>query len=567
MLFGPIFSIEMITSARRTRYLVARLAYVLILFLILLMGYSDFYWMQTDARAISRFVGEFFVVFSVLQLVVVVALTPAMVAGTISQEHERRTLDYLLTSQLTNSEIVLGKLAARLLHVGLVLIAGIPILFIVSLMGGIPPRQIVLAGAVTLLTLVTIGSLSMASSVWSRRTRDAVVKAYVLLLAVLIVPPIVWVTTLGSSHWALDGLNRIAGELTDLNPFTIVGKVGAAQAMGTQSTLTSVLGPVAVAYGGLSLVAIVVSVLSVRRVYLNAANRGSRRRRFRLRIWRPGLGRWPMIWKELFAEQAMMRLGWLASGAMFLIIAIILWWTIAYFVETAQSIARGPEFVLFAVGISDFLSSVGVLVCTARAATSVTSEKERDSWVTLLSTPLSASEILAAKLLGNLYAIRGLACVLAVVWGLAVVRAPSFIWVVPVLAGGLIITTTFGTCLGMLLSLASKTSLRSMAGAISILLIVSGGYLFCCMLPISFMGRSGGGEAVMLAFAPVIPFLLAIPGIVWGSLVAGDATRETGAMLLTFCLGMAGYLLAAGFLWTQGRDDFDRLNGRPKEER
>src|SRR5262249_22152115 len=122
MLFGPIFSIEMVTSARRTRYLAARLTYALILLAVLLMGYSGFYWSQTDARGISRFVGEFFVVFSALQLLVVVALTPAMVAGTISQEHERRTLDYLLASQLTNSEIVLGKLAARLLHVGLVLI-------------------------------------------------------------------------------------------------------------------------------------------------------------------------------------------------------------------------------------------------------------------------------------------------------------------------------------------------------------------------------------------------------------------------------------------------------------
>ena len=186
---------------RRSRDLWVRIIYATILFLLLWITYSDRSGVNMDAREISRTASTFFVVFAMTQLTAVVVLTPAMVAGAISQEHERRTLDHLLASQLTNSEIVLGKLAARLLHVALVLITGIPILFLVSLLGGIPPRHIVLSAVVTLATLAAVGSMSIAVSVWARRTRDAVIKAYVLLLVFLLAPPIVW----GMVFWQVGG--------------------------------------------------------------------------------------------------------------------------------------------------------------------------------------------------------------------------------------------------------------------------------------------------------------------------------------------------------------------------
>lgn len=571
MLFGPVFSLEMVTSARRLRYLAARLLYVLVLFAFLVMGYSEFYWTQADARAVSRFVGEFFVLFSVLQLLVVVALTPAMVAGTISQEHERRTLEYLLASQLTNSEIVLGKLTARLLHVGLVLMAGVPILFLVSLMGGIPPRHIVLAGIVTLFTLVAIGSMSMAVSVWSRRTRDGVIKAYIILLALLIVPWIVWGVTQGSGHWALDWLNWGAGVLADFGPFTLIGKMGSAEMMGTQPALGSIVWPVVAGYGGFSLVAILASIASVRRVYLSAAGKGSRRRRWSFRLWRPKLAARPMIWKELFAERAMMRLGWLANGALWLLFGVIIWWTVVAYIDSIKFNAPSSGFGLFAVGMGDFVSCIGVLMCTARAATAITAERERDCWVSLISTPLSAAEIINGKILGNLYAVRSLGWLLAFIWGLAIIREPSFVLVIPFLIASFLVTALFGSCLGMVMSLATNHSLRALAGAISVLFIVSGGYLMCCMSVVGVIVQvfkiQFVDELFSVICAPVIPFLLFIPGPLWEGFHSHTVTHGAGAMLSAYLLGMTGYALAAAGLWAICVYDFDRLNGRPKERK
>ena len=64
----------------------------------------------------------------------------------------------------------------------------------------------------------------------------------------------------------------------------------------------------------------------------------------------------------------------------------------------------------------------------ARAAGSITSEKERDCWVSLISTPLEAGQIVKAKILGSLWSLRGLVPFLAVVWLPALLLRPSYFW-------------------------------------------------------------------------------------------------------------------------------------------
>ena len=54
-----------------------------------------------------------------------ILLIPALVAGIISDEYQRKTLHYLLASRLSSAEIVLGKLGARMVHVVAFVGAGI----------------------------------------------------------------------------------------------------------------------------------------------------------------------------------------------------------------------------------------------------------------------------------------------------------------------------------------------------------------------------------------------------------------------------------------------------------
>ncbi len=143
MLPGPMFSLEMVTSARRTRYFVIRVLYAVVLLLCLLMIYSDnsFSNREADIATIARMSYGFFVAFSIVQLLLVVGLGPAMAAGTIAVERERRTIEHLFVTQLGNAEIVLGKLFARLMQISYLVLVGLPVLALAMLMGGIAPRR------------------------------------------------------------------------------------------------------------------------------------------------------------------------------------------------------------------------------------------------------------------------------------------------------------------------------------------------------------------------------------------------------------------------------------------
>src|SRR5262245_12379022 len=57
---------------------------------------------------------------------ILVLLTPALVAGSISDEKARGTLQYLLTADLRPGEIILGKLLGRLYQVLLLVLVGLP---------------------------------------------------------------------------------------------------------------------------------------------------------------------------------------------------------------------------------------------------------------------------------------------------------------------------------------------------------------------------------------------------------------------------------------------------------
>ncbi len=200
MLPGPIFNVELLTSARRTRYFFIRAVYATVLLVALGIVYqSTTYWAAratVDIRVLAQIGAAFFSVLAWVQLSAVVLLGPAMVAGTIATERERRTIEYLFASSLSNAEIVLGKLAARMVHVVYLVLAGVPILALMMLLGGIAPEGLLVLTIITLCTVLTVSTLSIAISVWSAKAREAVTRTYLLLFALLVLP-IVLEATLG----------------------------------------------------------------------------------------------------------------------------------------------------------------------------------------------------------------------------------------------------------------------------------------------------------------------------------------------------------------------------------
>src|SRR5689334_4630431 len=94
--FGPVFTAEMITSSRRTRNLIVRVVYGLIILLALGTIYSDYGFAFSagtpTVQLYATLASTFFQSFAILQLLGVVLVVPAITAGVIAQERERRTI-------------------------------------------------------------------------------------------------------------------------------------------------------------------------------------------------------------------------------------------------------------------------------------------------------------------------------------------------------------------------------------------------------------------------------------------------------------------------------------------
>ena len=578
MLPGPIFNVELLTSARRSRYHVVKTIYVTALLLALWTNYASYesygYGYEMSVQQMAQRAATFFVVFSYIQMVVILLAAPAMISGTIATERERRTIEYLFASQLSNSEIVLGKLAARLLHVLYLVAAGLPVLALAMLMGGIEPAVLARVFVYSLMVAVTVGAMSIAVSVSSPRGKDAMIRIYLILFALLLLPLLVWVLfeiygpVLG---WRMQWVGEL---ITSTHPFMVLsqlqsGALTGSRAMGAASDSWAYLMPSLVAQAVFSLLAVTWATRSVRRVHLKESGKSAKRRNFRLQLWRPKLGNSPVLWKELFVERVSVRLGVVAAVAQTLLVISVIGGTLllVYLLWLEKNppswSSREWIFEMYLGGsllMTVPLRGIALLLVAVRAASSMTSEKERDSWLSLLSTPLTASEIVWGKLWGSIYATRNVVFLLLFVWSWGVFFSSTWPLVVVFAMAEFLLACFFVALVGVSYSLKCRTSMRAIGATIATCVFVGGGYLFCCL---PFMFAPGSESAWLIILAPCLPFLAAFPEIV---AVSGWRGIE-GELVGAFVLGSMGYLLVNLGLLTSCIANFDRLSGRVHSRR
>ncbi len=213
MLPGPVFNVELLTTARRFRYYAIRSGYGLFLLFFIWQNDPDLFRNRygfgnhgsqagLTIQEMAEIGQAIFRTYVIVQAVAILLLTPAFVAGAVAEEKQRKTLQYLLASQLTSGEIILGKLSARLLHVAIFLAIGLPIISLLSLFGGVDPRYIVLASAASMTTAFFLAALAILVSTLSCRPREAIAVVYLLELAWLFVPPLLrFAPPMASPFW------------------------------------------------------------------------------------------------------------------------------------------------------------------------------------------------------------------------------------------------------------------------------------------------------------------------------------------------------------------------------
>src|SRR5687768_17203507 len=112
LLAGPIFSREAVTLPRRVRLYVSRTAYSAALLVVMCTAWLLLARTQAvrNVGDVARFGAILFQILAPLQLALGIFFSALLAASTITQEKDRGTLILLLLTNLSNVEIVLGKL-------------------------------------------------------------------------------------------------------------------------------------------------------------------------------------------------------------------------------------------------------------------------------------------------------------------------------------------------------------------------------------------------------------------------------------------------------------------------
>lgn len=124
---------------------------------------------------------ESFMLFSIMtyiQLGLILFITPALTAGTISSEREKQTLNILLTTSQTSFQIIFGKMTSSIAFLLLMIVSGLPIYSLVFLYGGVSPSQLFFIFLFYLLTLLAIASIGVMLSTLIRKTIVAIIATY-----------------------------------------------------------------------------------------------------------------------------------------------------------------------------------------------------------------------------------------------------------------------------------------------------------------------------------------------------------------------------------------------------
>ncbi len=271
MLLGPIFSIDMLTTARRARYYVLRAIYAGALLLVLFSFFYERFDRPHNIHEMAATAEGFFQTFAVLQLIAVACLTPALAAGTVALERERRTIEYLFATDLSNTEIVLGRLVSRMLLVGSMVLVGLPLFALARLFGGIAGERLLIVFGLTMSTALFIVALSMLVSVGTPKARDAVLRCYAILLALWIVPPLAqWLL---ESSSAPDLLVDAMAAFGPLNPFQTLF-----QLLSSGGVNWSGIAGVVAAQTVVAVLCTAAAIGLVRRIHLRAAGAAARAR-------------------------------------------------------------------------------------------------------------------------------------------------------------------------------------------------------------------------------------------------------------------------------------------------
>jgi ABC-type transport system involved in multi-copper enzyme maturation permease subunit len=198
---GPVFQKEMWASQRKFAAFGSRMIYVIILAGILWLVYASVRRTSGFGQSPVRVIQQLQMVAPSLtaavlwvQASLIVLLAPGMTAGAFSDERRKRTLDVLLTSPLRPWQIVLGKLLSGMAAMGVLSLCALPVLLAVRVFGGVDVENIIGAFVLTLSMGTLMASLAMLNSLWCKKSSTAQFLAFIFFAVIHAMPIMVGLT-------------------------------------------------------------------------------------------------------------------------------------------------------------------------------------------------------------------------------------------------------------------------------------------------------------------------------------------------------------------------------------
>jgi ABC-type transport system involved in multi-copper enzyme maturation permease subunit len=498
-LLGPAFFFDLVRMARRQHLAFFRALYAAILLALLLCVYCAWFlgpnktvWEVLaggDVRSanMAAFSASFFVAFVALQFTVVVVTTPGAVAGAIAEEKERQTLDYLLATDLRSREIVLGKLAARLAQMALLVLTGLPILGLLQLVGGVDPDLVLASFAATAVTMLSLAGLAILQSVYARKPREAVVRTYLVVAGYLILSTAVQML-LGyfPALRNLPSVGRWTSPVTlqDLADWFSGGNAFAAffyilQAVEGGTRLDQIVPTMLRQYTIIHLLVAISctgwAVLRLRPVARKQAEHGRPRFFGLVGMVRPPVGRHPVLWKEVFVHGV--RTSWVVR---LLLVALVVAGFVPALIIIHGYMTMGPvgrPWRNLGDEMNGWVRTVGSLgLCgmllhlALRAASSVAGERDRQTLDGVVITRLNSSAILFGKRVGSLLSVRWAWLWLGSVWALALVTGGLDPLAAPLVVGAWLVHAFFFINLATWFSVVSPTAMKATTRSVLTLL-------------------------------------------------------------------------------------------------
>ncbi len=189
MRWNPIVKKDLQVSARSMRLSWGVFAYEAVLTMAFLLALAV---IQQESRSIYTtgnvygYLIYLFPVLSVAQVCIVALIVPVITASSISGEKERQTFDIMLTTCMSPFSIVLGKVATAVLRILFFVAAGMPIMALAFVAGGLSWSYLFYFVLTIILLSLLSGSIGILCSSLCRRSITAVVLSYVFYFFIYI---------------------------------------------------------------------------------------------------------------------------------------------------------------------------------------------------------------------------------------------------------------------------------------------------------------------------------------------------------------------------------------------